>query len=360
MDNFEIYWRKLVLSKNGNLWEFLEKLFLNIISYFYGLVINLRNVAYDCGWFKIQKASFPVISIGNISLGGSGKTTLAMWCAQILKENKRKPCVVSRGYRRQSSKCDIKIVSNGKEILANVEEAGDEPMLMAKKLKDVPIIVARDRRLGAQIALTQLEVNCAILDDGFQHRKLDRDLDIICLEPSLLEAPYLFPRGPLREKFSSLDRADFIAIKDGNEKMVEDFEKIFSYKMITPIGFFSYKNSGLKNLKNNETISIEFLKNKNVLSFSGLANPQNFENQLQRCGANLVGTERFPDHHTYKDKELNFLKEKSEKWKAILVTTEKDSVKLPLKFPAYVLEIEIDWKKGKEKLVEMILKSIHE
>ena len=350
MRTFIQHWHNVITSKKGNT---VEKLFLTLLSYPYRWIMGIRNFAYDCRIIPSHRDRLPVISIGNISVGGSGKTPLALWCAKILLEQNKKPAIVARGYKRNGSERDIRIVSDGEKILETACRAGDEAYLAAKKLKGACVIVGGDRVRSVAVA-SRLEATHILLDDGFQHRKLKRNLDILCIDPSILEAPYFFPRGILRESLAGMARADFIAIKNGDEQWWNCFEKKFRLTIKKPIGFFAYKNSCIQNHKTGIMQDIDFLRGKKIIPFCGIANPLQFEEQLQRAGAQIAESIRFEDHHPYRENELKVLREKALTDTALLVTTEKDGVKLPRDFPAHVLTIELEWKKGEEKIKELL------
>ena len=175
----------------------------------YGCIIYLRNLFYDLGWFTTEDFKLPIISVGNITTGGSGKTPLVMYLANLLIKNGKNPGIVSRGYGRKSQ--GLVVVHDGKKMKAKVESAGDEPFLMATILKSVPVIVCENRRKAICHLLNSSTVNIIIMDDGFQHRRVKRDLDIITISANDSKNDYrLLPWGKLREPFKNINRSNAI------------------------------------------------------------------------------------------------------------------------------------------------------
>lgn len=352
-------WESVVILKKGSRFQEFQRMLLAFLSFFYGLAVRVRNKAYDAGIFSIKRMEVPVISIGNLSLGGTGKTSLTIWCAEKILKNGKKPVILSRGYMRRSSSNEIKICSGEISPLEDASSVGDEPCLIAQKCDGVPIIVGADRSKTAAIACKKFMPDCLLLDDGFQHRRLQRNLDIVCLDQRMWKAPALFPRGFLREGLDSLNRADFIVLKTGKEP--DDFKESFSaYLPNRPRAAFSYRAVGLReNCGDGTLLPIEWLAGRRILSYSGIADPESFENLLERQGAKLYLSKRFSDHHSYTRDDLKMLSQTAENESCALVTTEKDAVKMPKDFPVTILCVELEWQNGERELEASLLKAIN-
>ena len=189
-------------------------LILSFLSLFYRSVVNLKNRMYDCGIFKQTRFPCKVISIGNITVGGTGKTPTVIMLAKSLKEKGYRPAVLSRGYGGKA-KAPVNVVSDGSKILMEQIEAGDEPILIARAAEGIPVLTGPERIDTARFAIENLKANVLILDDAFQHRRIFRDVDIVILDRELpFGNGFLLPRGPLREPTTALNRAHFIIWRD--------------------------------------------------------------------------------------------------------------------------------------------------
>jgi tetraacyldisaccharide 4'-kinase len=296
---------------------------------------------FDIGLLKITKVSVPVISVGNITSGGTGKTPVIKNIAQILLKSGKKVAIVSRGYGRESK--GFRLVSDAHKILSSVEEAGDEPMYLAQQLRDAIIIVDEQRVRGSQKAIEEYGAQVILLDDGFQHRYLHRDADIVLIdsEQSIFETKML-PTGFRREFLSSLQRTDAIVLtKTGNNnKGITDFAGRKTFVS-------SYESIGLKSVFSDTRISSESLRKKKIVAFCGIANPESFRKTLNGFYLDLLKLFPFTDHHRYTHNDLRMIIEESQKCFAdMILTTEKDAVKIK-KFeldysqvPIYAVEME--------------------
>jgi len=277
------------------------------LSLLYGKVVNFRNSFYDKKILKSKKLPIPVISVGNLSVGGTGKTSFVIYLANLLKD--KKICILSRGYKRKTK--GPQIVSEYGNIKLSWEEAGDEAYLLAKFLPFASVIVSEDRYKGGILALEKLSPEVIILDDGFQHRALYRDIDILMIKREDLR-DYLLPAGRLREPLSSINRADVIILTYQEVKPFDFYTGKPTFKMFRE--FISLLNS------NFEEVPIDILKDKEVIAFSGLGDNGQFREVLGKLNISVKEFLSYRDHYDYKD----FEPEEDE----IYLTTPKDLVKL--------------------------------
>lgn len=279
----------------------------------------LRNLAYEQGWRQTRRPPFLAISVGNISFGGTGKTPLSIFLLSLLREKGWRPCLISRGYRGSWEKKGG-IVSDGEKILATWQEAGDEPYMVARAMPGIAVVVGQNRYLSS-LRAQELGCNVAVLDDAFQHRQLNRDLDIV-----LINHRY----KARRESWRALRRADIILIR-GKESLVPAAAKavidagpssplIFTYELVP---------SALYLASTGEALSPEILKEKLVIAFCGLASPENFRLTLEELGAAIQAFYSFPDHYPYPRRSLEKIVRETQRYRPdLVVTTEKDAVKL--------------------------------
>lgn len=325
------------------------------LSAIYSAVTRTRLAAYRRGWFSVSKLDVPVISVGNLTTGGTGKTPLVEWvcraiasggAAEDLRGGKR-VCVLTRGYGRDNPKTQV-VVSNGVELLAGEQEAGDEPFLLAKNLLGIAAVVANPDRVAAgEWAVKNLNAECFVLDDGFQHLRLARDLDIVTIDAT---NPWgggsLLPSGRLREPRAGLSRADCVVITRAD--LVEDLPSIRAAveQLVGAVPVFSSRmvTSGIRKL-DGESADTESLQSQTPGAFCGVGNPESFFNHLRGEGFAPAFTRAFADHHNYNQSELDALvKEAKSRGAEGLITTAKDAIKLSalnLALPCYVLEIQI-------------------
>jgi len=321
----ETYFYNLLKTKKTNFIGNIIKFILLLFSYSYYLVIEIRQKLYYCGLFKIFKLNCKIISVGNITLGGTGKTPMVEFLAKELKKRGRKVAVLGQGYKKQSS---VKKLGN-----PTIHLLGDEGMFLKEKLGDIPLLIGKNRIKIGKEAIEKYKVDTLILDDGFQYQCLNRDLDIILIDATdLFGNGYLFPRGFLREPLKNIRRADFIIltkinlISDGEKKSL--IEKLVKQFPQIPIFEAEYKPIRLVNLITNEQKDLKNLNSKKVGIFSAIANPFSFLNILQPfCKVKVEIA--FPDHYQYKLKDIKkVINACLEKNIHIVITTEKDAVKL--------------------------------
>lgn len=296
---------------------------LTLLSLVYGLGVLARNFFYRISLFKSEKLPCRVISIGNLTTGGTGKTPVAIAVAGFLRKKGIKAVVVSRGYKRTTS--GILSVSDGKSVFLTPEEAGDEPYLMAKRLKGVPVVVGGDRVAAGLYAIRAFKPEIIILDDAFQHLRIKRDLDIALVDgKDGFGNGFLLPRGILREPLQGIKRADAVFVKGGirDDYLAKRFKTIKA-----PCFVFNLVPTGLVNISGDKDIGLECLKGKKVLAFAGLANPDSFLAAIENLGGKLNCALRFPDHHWFTQKDMDEIKKQGSDVE-LIVTTEKDAVRI--------------------------------
>ncbi len=325
----------------------------------YAAITRTRLAAYQRGLLPVTQLSVPVISVGNMTVGGTGKTPLVEWVSRTLAFEGRNVCVLTRGYGRAHPSTRV-LVSDGSKILANAGEAGDEPFLLAQNLKGLAAVISDPDRVAAgQWAVEKLGANVLVLDDGFQHLKLARNLNIVTIDATNpWGGGHLLPQGRLREPRSGLSRADCVVVT-----RAADSVKLISLRrqiqQLSDACHIFISRMHTRSIRRMFSESPEVLTSlpQPVAAFCGVGNPKSFFDHLRFEGHNLVFTRAFPDHHTYDQTDIeSLIREAQELGAQSLITTAKDAVKLqPLSFKitCHVLEIGISIEE-EDKLVEMI------
>ena len=307
------------------------KILLSPFVILYGFIISLRNWFFDKSVFKSEKVETKIISIGNITVGGSGKTPLVIYVTNLLKVAGFKIGVLSRGYGRKSR--GYKLVSKGNEILTSVDECGDEIYHTALDCK-VAAAVSENRVKGAKKLIEDTGINTIVLDDAFQHRWIARDIDLVIIDQSFVNDESVFrhnllPLGDLREGFKSIKRADAVII---NRKFLEQSEIITELKNHfegKKIFTAYYKAISFIDSVRKTEFSLEEFKGQDSLVISGIANPQSFLNVLNKVHVNTKNKMVFRDHKNYTLKEVQRIRKEFYRTNSqSIVTTEKDAVKL--------------------------------
>jgi tetraacyldisaccharide 4'-kinase len=301
---------------------------------------------------KDQKSlPYPVISIGNITVGGTGKTPAVIAIAEEAVQRGYYPVILTRGYMgRAKGPC---LVSKGSGRLLSVADAGDEPVLLAERLSGVPVVKSADRYAGGMFALDHLEMErkqpVFILDDGFQHWRLARDIDIVLIDGiNPFGNRKLLPLGPLRGPLAELKKADVLAItKVKNESLAAELKAMNTN---APVYFSEYKATGLRNTEG-RLAGLSNLEDKKVFALCGIANPDSFRNTLQQTGSRILELKSYRDHYRYAQKDMDDVANKAKSLGAdLIVTTEKDMVKIRelshLPSDLYALEIGFSIDKG--------------
>jgi len=318
---------RFLYQKEKSFWEKGLLFPLYLLSLPYGGAVRTRSFLYSLQWLKTRTLPCPVISVGNITVGGTGKTPLVMALAKRLMAKEIAVAILSRGYKR--TKTSESVVSDGKTIFLSPEASGDEPFLMAKACRGTPVLVGKNRFVNGRLALQRFGVKGLILDDGYQHLPLYRDINILLIDSHIgFGDRHLLPRGILREPLSQLRRADlFLLTKAEDPETYQPLEKeIYEIHPGAQV-FHSYYEPVSLVGPQEEQEELHSLKGKKILALSGIAHPADFSSMLRKCGMKIVREAIFPDHHFYTTKDLSYIEDKAKGADGI-VTTEKDMVKL--------------------------------
>jgi len=339
--------RKLISGQREGLWPSILRFLLLLVSMVYSAIIRTRNFLYNQGWLKRHHVEAAVISIGNITTGGTGKTPFVIWVYNFLREKNIACAILTRGYKTKKG------------------QLSDEPAILAKSCPGAKLIVNPDRAAGAAKAVSQFGCKAIVMDDGFQHRRLARDIDIVTIDAT---CPFGYgrslPAGLLREPVSALKRAQAVVITRcdqieetqlaelENKLRLVNSEMVIARSIHTPV-FAKY-------LANKE-LNLEELKGKNIFAFCGIGNPDAFLNTIKKAGLNLVGSKIYNDHHNYTIGDIDDIYEQALYLKADLVlSTQKDWTKTILAATgkkdilfAY-LAIEMKFTAGQSELKQLI------
>jgi tetraacyldisaccharide 4'-kinase len=326
---------------------------LDVAEGSYRGLLGVREWLYARGALRSRSLGCPVVSIGNLTVGGTGKTPAAELAVRTLVELGHRPAVVSRGYGRRSK--GIQIVADAASIRLDAEEAGDEPFLLARRLPGVPVVVGANRYDAGRAAVERFGVTAVVLDDGFQHRTLAKSLEIVMARA---DRPWgngcLLPAGPLREPLTALARADLI-VAVGAGDAAEVARAASAHAPAVPVLRAAHAPAECWEWASMRPRGVEALRGARLLAFAGIAAPESFRRTLEETGARLAGLVSFRDHHWYTREDLARLDARAaEAGVEALVTTEKDWARLrvlpPIACPVLVLSVtlvllsgEADW-----------------
>ena len=336
---------------------------LNLFSILFAQIIKIRYILYDKRLLKNNPLGCLVIVVGNITVGGTGKTPVVEKLAKTLQQNGRKVGIISRGYKSKKESlikkmlrfitngevAPPKVVSDGKNVLLGSKLAGDEPYMLAKNLPGVVVVCDKNRVKAGYFAIKDFGCDTLVLDDGFQYLKLKGSLNI-CLVDSTnpFGNEHLLPRGILREPLHRLSKADYILItKTKNIQQCEELHRtIRKHNSLAKMIYCTHTPRFLVDIKSQEEKNLDFIKGKKVAIFSGIAYPESFEGTIKEQGADIIYTKRFLDHHRFSKGEIKTVfMESLASGAEMILTTEKDAVRLPKifpKIPLYYLRLEID------------------
>ncbi|MEN8139815.1 MAG: tetraacyldisaccharide 4'-kinase [Thermodesulfobacteriota bacterium] len=310
----------------------------------YAGLMASRAALYSKNFFRRHQVRVPVVSVGNLTLGGTGKTPMVIYLARLLADQ-MKVAVVSRGYRGKARQ-KVNVVSDGSQIFLDARKAGDEPNLMAHSLPGVAVLTGKKRIKPASYGVDVLGAEVIILDDGFQHLSLRRDLDIVLFKvDTFMGNSRIFPGGDLREPLAALQRAScfvLTCVDEDNQQLAAAQQAALEKRFpSTPAFQASYEPVGLV-AQGDQAIPVGSFP---CGAFCGLASPRNFQKSLEMAGLDVLFFKAFADHHDYSERQLHSLVDRAKKAGAqALVTTEKDIVKLRgmrLDLPIFALRMEM-------------------
>jgi tetraacyldisaccharide 4'-kinase len=323
--------------------------FIYVPAKLYELVVRARAALYESGLFETRRLKAPVISVGNLTVGGAGKTPCVAFLARFLRDEGYEVAILSRGYKRESQ--GRVEVSDGREILSGPNEAGDEPFLLAKSCPGARVVVDRDRYAAGKWLEERGRISVFILDDGYQHLRLARDLNLLLVDASEpLDQAKMIPFGRLREPITAIGRADAVIVTRSDQpfdrRALENAIRKFA-RPGTPVFYAHHKMTELISLDGAEVASTADFARKSVAAVSGVARPDRFVADLERLGMEIALRRDFDDHHRYTREELSEVVERAREVRAeAIITTEKDAANLPhgfagpLALPIFAARIE--------------------
>ncbi len=327
---------------------------LSVLSWAYRAAIAARDRAYRWGVLRTGRLPCPVLSVGNLTLGGSGKTPTVELVARSLLDMGAAPAILSRGYGRVTR--GVLVVSDRGGIRAEPRSAGDEPVLLAERLSGVPVVVGENRYEAGRVAVERCGATALVLDDGFQHRTLAKNLEILVVPG---RAPWgnarVFPRGMLREPLSGLARAHVVVVTNppGPETVAEVTATVRRHHATAAVLAARYQMQDAIEPRSSRRVPVAELAGRRLLAFAGLGSPQGFADTVDAAGIRRVGFVEFPDHHWFSAGDLAELARDARAAGAQgLVTTEKDWVRLrdlpPSSLPLWVLPVRLVLESGQE------------
>jgi len=377
-ENFEQYFLELIIGKRKTPKDQLMLLLLFVISRFYRAVVQFRMWLYDKRIIRNRAIGCLVVSIGNLSCGGTGKTPVVEVFAKTLSHKGRKVAVLSRGYRSKqrslwvkmtqkfsSKKMEVppKVVSDGKNLLLDSAYAGDEPYMLANNLTDVVVLVDKDRVKAGLYAIDEFGTDTLIMDDGFQYMSLKPHINIVLVDSTdPFGNHHVLPRGILREPVKNIRRADYVFLtkSTGGNHLRHLKAFIRRHNRRAEIIECCHKPMYLEKVyKKGEREPLEMLKGKRVAALSAIAVPESFEAFVRQLGGNIVEAQHFADHHRFTQQEIiDFINQAKKSNAEMIITTEKDAVRMPRlerqDIPVYFMRVEIDIISGQESFDQCI------
>ena len=377
--NFQTYFIDLVHDKEvrGISRRLIMGVFY-VFSLIYEQLVNLKLTMYRWGWAKKERLDCYVISLGNVTVGGPGKTPTAQHLAREISDMGYRVAILNRGYRAKW-RGEVGIVSDGRTLKMDAETAGDEAFMLAKHLPNVPVLIGAQRAVTGRYAIEHFGAEVAILDDGYQHWQLARDMDILLVDAvNVFGNGYLLPRGTLREPLSHIDRADVCLMTKVDQAAPGAIAHIWET-------FRSYNQDGLVLESIHQPrqfvrlsdwyediaaggVPVTEMEGKKVLAVSAIGNPASFEQTLADLGIEMVESMRYPDHHDYGERDMAEVLYRAETLGVeAIVITEKDAVKVPgdvvrakWRIPMYVISVEVTLQKGREEFFQELKRQLAE
>ncbi len=377
-EHIEQYFIETIREQRRGPFDMFVNGILFLISRVYRRIVLFRLWLYDNRVIRNRAIGCLVISIGNLTCGGTGKTPVVEIFAKTLNKKGRRVAVLSRGYRSRdrsfldklrkkfSSKKKVvppRVVSDGKNLLLNSITAGDEPYMLASNLKEVAVLVDKDRVKSGLYAIEEFQTDTLILDDGFQYLNLKSHINILLVDSTMpFDNHHVLPRGLMREPVTNITRADYIFLtkSDGSPKLRHLKTFIRRHNRRAEIIECCHRPKYLEDVfQRGQKFPLTWLKGKRTASLSAIANPASFNSFLLQNGAELVLKRHFADHHRYRQQEMiDFINDAKAAGAEVIMTTEKDAVRMPrldrLDIPILFLRIEIDILSGQENFDQCI------
>jgi tetraacyldisaccharide 4'-kinase len=328
---------------------------LTLASVAYGGLVRARNAGYNSGLLRPGRLPCRVVCVGNLSVGGTGKTPTVLALAGAAASAGLRASILLRGYGREGR--GVRVVSDGRGVQLGWREAGDEAVLLAKSLGGVPVVVGENRIAAGQLIVERFDPQVIFLDDGFQHRRLHRDADLVLLDSTDPFGGGLLPRGRLREPISGLRRANAILLtradQGGDPEGLR--RRVAAVAPGCPVGRAVLRPLRLRDLTAGSHRPLTDLRGRRVLAVSGIGNPESFHRTLRDAGAILGGSLTYPDHHAFTEADRRRMGDDARRSEASwVVTTEKDAVRmegrLPEGHPVMALEVALEIVEGAEAL----------
>jgi len=329
-------------------------------------VYRVRRFLYSYDFFSSQKFQVPIISVGNLTFGGTGKTPFTIWLSEHLGGDGKRVMILTRGYKGNLEHSSG-ILTSGKRLGFNPFEYGDEALLLVRRLKNAVVVVGKKRKENLEFYFDKQSPDVVILDDGHQHLKLKRNLNIVLFDALMpIERYKVAPLGYMREGFSALKDADLIVIGRASQVEGEKIQELESIiKRYTPpathFALMDYTPSGFFDSSYELMFKTDEMQGKKVICLAGIASPDSFFNLVESLGADVMERLSFPDHYFFKVEEVKEILDRAVAKDAYLITTEKDIVKIRriIDDPRLLyLEIQVDFVSGKEKTLEIISQAI--
>ena len=379
IENIRTYFGHLIhIKKADGISMHLVMGVLYLFSLVYEQLVNIKLLGYRLGISGKDKLDCYVISLGNITVGGTGKTPTAQRLAREIRDLGYRVVILNRGYRSKWHG-EIGVVSDGKTLHMDAAEAGDEAYMLAKHLPNVPVLIGAERAVTGKYAIEHFGAEVAILDDGYQHWQLIRDMDILLVDAvNVFGNGHLLPRGTLRESMSHISRADVCLITkvdqaaegavNGIRETVHRYnadakivESIHQPRCLIPLAEWFIDLSS-------EGVCVESIAGKKIMAVSAIGNPASFERTLRDLGAEIIESIRYPDHHEYTVKEMQDVLQQADALGAeSIVITEKDAVKIPAEFaktnwniPIFVICVEVKFQAGAQEFQQELRRRLSE
>ncbi|MDZ8117469.1 tetraacyldisaccharide 4'-kinase [Pontiella agarivorans] len=377
-EQLETYLLSVIDGSAEGKWPSVLRVIMAIFSWLFTLIVQTRIQLYKHRIIRGNTLGCQVISVGNLTVGGTGKTPVVEVFARNLQQQGRKVAILSRGYKSKEASFKDKmiqrittgrietpprVVSDGKRLLLDSWTAGDEPYMLATNLPEVAVVVDKDRVKAGKYAIRELGCDTLILDDGFQYLKVGHRLDIALVDSTNpFGYGHLLPRGLLREPMRNIKRAGFIFItkckEDGAPELKEQLRRL---NPVAEISECRHAAKYLKDVFGDTTYPLEKLKGLKVAAVSAIAVPESFESALEAFGAEIVYVRRFADHHRFSQQEIiNTINWSAKRGAQAILTTEKDAVRFPFverrDIPIHYMRVEIEMLSGEEEFMDWIMR----